>query len=746
VVPVIVAESLERVDLPLMTMLHGLEGGEPERVIAGMADAFSRPGDTRPLPGWLRPHQQLACSRLLPILDRYGGGLLADPVGSGKTYVALGIAAVRQDPAPALVLAPAVLLPQWERAAAGVRVSITTWSHERLSRRNAPAILQDNPGSPLVIIDESHHFRNPAAQRYRHLAPLLKGRRVLLLSATPVVNRLDDLVAQLLLGVRDDALIPFGLPSIRTHLGARTTCSPALAELILTSRVPVTDRPVRVSCRERSRGQDGELEGRCQQIEELGLSTSFATAALIRSVIWRAMASSDMALLAVLRRYRSLLLNARDAASAGSALSRTMLRKLAGEAAEQLVWWEFFPQCETPGDLVAGDLGLIDALIEDLRTRSHTTGEKCRRLAEIVADGKPTLVFTCARETVRYLRDRIAHAAWCTGSEAGIGITRMDREDVLFWFRPGAPPTGGPTVLITTDVSAEGLDLQHAARVIHYDLPWTAVRLDQRDGRALRLGSRHRGVEVIRFEVPVEIERRLGQVSAIARKRRLPGKAGLDRQRNSWNWRDEISARYGAHAFGGGPRCCRVLADESGILAGFSVLTPGPDQGHRIACTIGYLDAKGDWTEDPGVITLRMETAVSGVSLPLHRPEADRAVAAVAGTIRERLKVMHLEQWAQCLSPFQSRLLARLNRIAARAVHSRNRSLLSSLERAIDFVRRGHTAGEHLWLEDIAELPDSALIGALRQCPETRPRPTTVYSELTGLVVFAPSSSISTER
>jgi superfamily II DNA/RNA helicase len=221
------------------------------------------------------------------------------------------------------------------------------------------------------------------------------------------------------------------------------------------------------------------------------------------------MASSDLALIAVLRRYRSLLLQGRDAAASGRLLTRSALKSLAGEAADQLLMWELMPQPAEQGDLVQSDLDRLDEFIGELKTRCHASDQKCRRLAAIVADGTSTLVFTGARETVHYLRRQLTGAAWCTGNEAGIGISRMAREDVLSWFRPDPPREGGPGVLITTDVSAEGIDLQRAARVVHYDLPWTAVRLDQRDGRALRLGSRHASVEVIRFDMPREIERRL---------------------------------------------------------------------------------------------------------------------------------------------------------------------------------------------------------------------------------------------
>src|SRR5262249_15258048 len=148
------------------------------------------------------------------------------------------------------------------------------------------------------------------------------------------------------------------------------------------------------------------------------------------------------------------------------------------------------------------DGAALDCLIQE-SARWTETDKKPGRLAEGLRDGKVTLVFSCYRETVSYLRRRLAfnRPAWCTGDRSGIGPTLRERDDVLAWFSPNQRPKGaGPSILLTTDVSAEGLDLQLAERVIHYDLPWTNVGLAQRDGRAARLGSRHEQVESIRYQ------------------------------------------------------------------------------------------------------------------------------------------------------------------------------------------------------------------------------------------------------
>ena len=65
-----------------------------------------------------------------------------------------------------------------------------------------------------------------------------------------------------------------------------------------------------------------------------------------------------------------------------------------------------------------------------------------------------------------------------------------------------APDTAAPgldhpdyyDILVTTDVLAEGVNLQQARHIINYDLPWNPMRLVQRHGRIDRIGSKHREV------------------------------------------------------------------------------------------------------------------------------------------------------------------------------------------------------------------------------------------------------------
>ncbi|MGH7580666.1 MAG: helicase-related protein, partial [Gemmatimonadales bacterium] len=598
------AEALAPVPDPVVTALRPGPWMPAAQVARAVARRLAPEEDADPPPPWLRPEQVGSFGRSLHAIRRYGAALLADPVGSGKTYVALAVAAALDPGRSAACLVPATLVEQWRSTARGLGLDIVAVSHQSASRGRLPPA-----GRGLVIVDEAHHFRNPATWRYRNVAPWLMGRPVLLVTATPVVNRLGDLLHQLLLGIRDDALAADGVASLKGMLG-RGCGSPALGRVVIESSCPPGLRPERRSV---ATAPD-ELECRAAAaslaaIDRLRLSRVPGTEALIRTVLRRAAASSPAALASALRRYRSLLLHAKDAAAAGRPLDRAALRRFTGEQEDQLVWWELMPAGEDAGELQLDDLDRIDRSLGAVARAEEQPDGKVERLRRLLADDRPTIVFTSRRETVRYLRDRLGPRAlaWCTGTRAGLGHCPMPRASVLGWFRQRRPERGEgamgrdgllrcaqddtrkPTHLLVTDVAAEGLDLQRAARVVHYDLPWTPMRMEQREGRAVRLGSLQREVEVVAFRPPAAIDRALRITRALATKARLPAVAGLGAAgRGLWRWRAELAEAYaggesalGAAVVSGGP---------AGVLAGFELHGLASGAGHRIASTVVWVE------------------------------------------------------------------------------------------------------------------------------------------------------------
>ena len=162
----------------------------------------------------LRPVQRRTLVDVRAALDEFGGALLADPPGTGKTVLALAAA---HGARRVVVFAPSTLRTQWIAAAERAEVPITFMSIEALSR-SAPRSAAD-----FVIIDEAHHLRTPTTRRYAHAAAACVNALVLLLSATPLVNRASDRDALLALfmGARAQRLTraELGRCVVRRHEG-----------------------------------------------------------------------------------------------------------------------------------------------------------------------------------------------------------------------------------------------------------------------------------------------------------------------------------------------------------------------------------------------------------------------------------------------------------------------------------------------------------------------------------------------
>lgn len=173
-------------------------------------------------------------------LERFGGCIIADSVGLGKTFEALAIIKyheLRND--RVLVLCPKRLRDNWtlyktndkRNILATDRLNYDVLNHTDLSRDGGHSgdidLSHVNWGNyDLVVIDESHNFRNKKSPRQgnetrydRLMRRIIREgvkTRVLMLSATPVNNRLNDLKNQIAFVTEGDdtALAEHGIDSI----------------------------------------------------------------------------------------------------------------------------------------------------------------------------------------------------------------------------------------------------------------------------------------------------------------------------------------------------------------------------------------------------------------------------------------------------------------------------------------------------------------------------------------------------
>lgn len=172
--------------------------------------------------------QRDAATGIINKLETYSGCILADSVGLGKTFTALAVVKYYElRNRSVLVLCPKKLADNWLNYNRNLKTNIFAkdrFNYDVLCHTDLQRTSGESFGTPLnrinwgnydlVVIDESHNFRNNDAfkdreTRYQKLmnAVIKEGvkTKVLMLSATPVNNRFNDLRNQLALAYEGDS-------------------------------------------------------------------------------------------------------------------------------------------------------------------------------------------------------------------------------------------------------------------------------------------------------------------------------------------------------------------------------------------------------------------------------------------------------------------------------------------------------------------------------------------------------------
>lgn len=155
------------------------------------------------------------------------------------------------------------------------------------------------------------------------------------------------------------------------------------------------------------------------------------------------------------------------------------------------------------------DINIIEGLLKRFGTWNERTDSKLDALEELLAETHPdekVLIFSEYADTARY----VANGLRRRGIERIAAVTG-DSEDPTRFARRFSPRSneelaGRPIgedkelrVLVATDVLSEGQNLQDAAIVVNWDLPWAIIKLIQRAGRVDRIGQRAEEVIVYTF-------------------------------------------------------------------------------------------------------------------------------------------------------------------------------------------------------------------------------------------------------
>jgi superfamily II DNA or RNA helicase len=711
--PRILSEHLVPVPEPLTVALAPGAEGSPRDVAGTAARALLDSAALAPAswPAWLAPHQVPAAERLTGILARHGGALLADAVGLGKSYVALAVALAREEPFTLVV--PAVLTTQWRKLLDRFgQPEVPIITHESLSRN------LDRPRAPqaafdrLVVVDEAHRFRNPETNRYRALARLVIGSRVLLVTATPIHNEVGDLLHLLRLFLRDHALAALGVPSLRTaarRAGDASLAKSAVARFIVARsrervRSGYNGGPVAMvfprSTTEAVRAGpagDALLSQLTTAVAEL--RTGGSAAPLMRLMLLRRLGSSLAAFRAALLRHEAYLDLASQAATDGRALTPPEFQRCFPRAAEsdvQLVLLPLLLDVPAVGhEPLEADRRVISRM-RQLLSRAPVLDPKAEALERLLASARgKTIVFTDAQPTARYLLQRLRHGrvAAVFGHVGRFASGAAPRREVIRAFAPRsqgvmAPPAALETdVLIATDLLSEGLNLQDAERVVHYDLPWSPARLAQRVGRIDRLGSAHTSITTVTFLPPPSLARALEMEERLATKTHAQQTAGTD---GELDWCDQLSSLVQSES--GGAICAATPGDSAATV--LIVL---------IANLVDAIVVEEGVARTNAVQAARwLVAAHASEPVALDRRQLQQAIDAAMPLIRSRLAAVQDARWrAGDRDRVARRLIPWVLSAARRAARRGDGAQLGALDALVTRLASGMTAGEELLLDEL---------------------------------------------
>ena len=155
----------------------------------------------------LSEFQEDAVKKARKILARYDGVMIADSVGLGKTWIGKKLLEdfAYHQRYKALVICPASLQKMWRDELLGAGIAARIITQESLGRDEFDG--GDLLDADILLVDESHNFRNRNAQRYENLERILAAnnrqgkvsgerKKLILLTATPINNTVFDLYNQ----------------------------------------------------------------------------------------------------------------------------------------------------------------------------------------------------------------------------------------------------------------------------------------------------------------------------------------------------------------------------------------------------------------------------------------------------------------------------------------------------------------------------------------------------------------------
>jgi superfamily II DNA or RNA helicase len=464
----------------------GLEWDLTDPIVIESSDDFKSTPKWR---GRLTPYlHQL--TNLITFCRRLPVTLLADDVGLGKTISAglvMSELIVRARIEKVLIVCPKLLCHQWKQELEskfdipaevatgralisadpeGAGAVITTYNSARLYLESIP---EDR--FQMLILDEAHKLRNlygvpdtpQVAKRFQKALEERRFRFVLMLTATPIHNRLWDLYSLVdLLSTARGHENPFGPPGLfarRFIADDKTTARQLKAEAREEFRSIVYGYMSRV------RRGDANLSFPDRKVQMHQVIPTPAELQLIRAIAKPIQKMNRLAQISILKAL----------ASSPDAL-RAQLDNMARNGT-------------APSELAAAVRDIVKTM--PLSAKLKGLGALIDELKRHNPELWRLIVFTTSRETQTTIQNFLEGQGLTVGIINGESGQR--NQETIARFKENPPRY---RVVVSTEAGSEGVNLQVANVLVNYDLPWNPMIVEQRIGRVQRLNSEHAHVSI----------------------------------------------------------------------------------------------------------------------------------------------------------------------------------------------------------------------------------------------------------
>ena len=491
-------------------------------------DELNRPSELEEVyvpPGFKKlKYQEDAVLNARRVLDEYDGVFLADVVGLGKTYMAALLA--QQINKPCIVIAPPHLLDEdnpgsWPNVFRlfGVRGFLTA------SAGNLAALAdRDLNRYEYVFIDESHRFRTEDTQGYDLLAQVCRGKKVILVSATPMNNAPRDILSQVKLFQAGKAS---NIPNLRNLEAFFAGLEAKLKGLDRQADRELYFRTVQANAKEtrekilkflmvrRTRAEIERYYGEDMQRQEL----SFPEVKDPTPLFYRFSTQENGVFDETLKLLTAEFTYARVIAEFKKGnvyISKKYIGKIFDlleeddqEGIESLLEQDKAERLDS-ADFTAEFIRNLEADYRTLerigkmwsnvrRDPKWLAFREVLKSEEHLRKGK-IIIFTESQETAEYLsariRDEVEKKTLLFSGKSG----EAERRAVIANFDANAfKPADDYRILVSTEVLAEGVNLHRSNTVVNYDIPWNPTRLIQRVGRVNRVDTHFDAIYTYNF-------------------------------------------------------------------------------------------------------------------------------------------------------------------------------------------------------------------------------------------------------